>query len=1614
MAAAGHRDAAHGGILTELEGDHLGSDDYCFIRIGEPVPIKPAADDDDDPLFDSEIPPSQPLAVSGGLIFVAHSTGFCVARTRNVIESAKEIKEKGQGSSIKEVSIVDVPLGRVSILALSADDSTLAASIGGDIHFFSVSSLINKEQGASFSCSLNDSSCVKDMRWTKKLENCFVVLSNVGKLYHGARQGPLKHVMDNVDAVEWSMKGNFVAVARKNNLSIFSSKFKQKFSILLSFKSWIGDSDLDCTVKVDSIRWVRSDCIILGCFQLNADGNEENYLVQVITSKDGKITDVSSNPCALSFSDVFGGLVDDIVPFGTGPYMSLCYIDKCQLAITANRKSTDQHIVLFGWSQGEENKEAAVIDILRDTLLPKIDLQGNGDDNIVLGLSLDKFSYDEKVEVKLGSEYKELSPFCILLCLSLDGKLFMFHVASASGASLPSEVTSLLSDEEDDPTVVACPKDILSETSGLAVKGVKQLGLGLLLQDVNKKELNMRDTDIPVKNERPVLVMENDNLQTFKTKGLLKFPVTEQNQDTNAQKSLPSAQQATDLGTTTLKTSHSAVPGLMFRDFSRTESQKLMEGGGGPHSFLGNTLANTSSQSIPTISPKDVDLDIKSSINLGSSSSSSGWSEPSSNGELIFPVASRGGSFRNFPPSTAIFSSGKASHSRAQGPSTGSRITEPLPAIHSSPLSSEQNYTFGKTSKNKINPIKENCRTVSLTRSLNSEPHLSKQLGNSIMDDRLRQIQLLFDDTVQVMAKKFYMEGIVKQASDAQYWDLWNRQSLSSELELKRQRMLKTNQELSNQLIELERHMNTLELNKFGENGGVQMSQKTFTSRYGPSRHIQSLHSLLNTMSTQLATAEQLSECLSKQMAVLSIESPVKKRNVKRELFESIGIPYSGASFRSPDEKSLSRRNQSTALRDFGSDTVRRRRESLDQSWASFEPPRTTVKRILKHEDCEKASIDRSSLLMDKKQVKPQMLEGSIVPYSEYCTTTSTILSPYEKKGIQDRRTKQNSELTPTSLQQFDSPSESLLAFKSPAMKMPLVNSFAVTSSQSSFISSTIISPDNTRGIFNLTAGRSSTGVATVEESDSVLVNESKVAQQANIELHQKPSMPKSLPWQTFPLSEKPNEMSNLNDEDINFVKSIIGCVKQEPSTTGSSFSESGMFQSDTAASKRQPDRTASSFSTPILSTSSLASLPSSLIAPSSLHNPPPPTSSPAISMGRLFTDSKAGTNSSQAFLLSGSSFEVPGKPVSSPISIPSMNLNTESPKSEPEASTAKHDPKTDENPTVEVSSSKPETTNTVKLESSMPTMPTSEPSASLQSGTKLSFSGMASPASNVEVMSKAEQPFATDVLSAVLSTSESVSGGKSEADVVVTQEDEMEEEAPETSQTIELTLESLGDFGIGSAPNPTAAKPNSFGMTFGNAAPTPASSPFTMTVPTGELFRPASFHFQSPQPSQVTSFGVYSGGFSTGTTSQVPAGSVFGQPAQIGAGQQALGSALGAFGQSRQFGFVQPGTTAPSATGLSGGSVSSHSTGGFAVGGFASLASAGGGFSAAASSGVGFSAAAASGVGFPGSGGGGGGGGFGAFSSQQGSGGGGFSAFGSSAGGSGRPPSPMFTQMRK
>lgn len=189
-----------------------------------------------------------------------------------------------------------------------------------------------------------------------------------------------------------------------------------------------------------------------------------------------------------------------------------------------------------------------------------------------------------------------------------------------------------------------------------------------------------------------------------------------------------------------------------------------------------------------------------------------------------------------------------------------------------------------------------------------------------------------------------------------------------------------------------------------------------------------------------------------------------------------------------------------------------------------------------------------------------------------------------------------------------------------------------------------------------------------------------------------------------------------------------------------------------------------------------------------------------------------------------------------------------------------------------------------------------------------------------------------------------------------VSQEDEMEEEAPVTSNV--LNFGALGGFGLGSTPSPSTPKANPFGGSIVAANTSIASPPFSLTATPGELFRPPSLNLPSAQPvqpPQSMSSVAFSGGGSGGFSG-------FGQPAQIGAGQQALGSVLGAFGQSRQLGTGVQGFSFASAGAFNSAGFSAAATGG----GFASLASKGGGFAAAATGG-GFAAAAPGSGGFAG-----------------------------------------------
>ena len=80
-------------LQDEIEGECVNNTDFYFDQINEPLPIKPS---DFDPIFDLQALPSQPFAISElhRLIFVAHSDGFCVSRTNNAIDFAKNQQTK--------------------------------------------------------------------------------------------------------------------------------------------------------------------------------------------------------------------------------------------------------------------------------------------------------------------------------------------------------------------------------------------------------------------------------------------------------------------------------------------------------------------------------------------------------------------------------------------------------------------------------------------------------------------------------------------------------------------------------------------------------------------------------------------------------------------------------------------------------------------------------------------------------------------------------------------------------------------------------------------------------------------------------------------------------------------------------------------------------------------------------------------------------------------------------------------------------------------------------------------------------------------------------------------------------------------------------------------------------------------------------------------------------------------------------------------------------------------------------------------------------------------------------------------------------------------------------
>ncbi|XP_057781176.1 nuclear pore complex protein NUP214 [Salvia miltiorrhiza] len=1724
----------------EIDGDEIGTRNFRFSKIGESVPILQS--DGATSHFDPQSLPSQPLAVSErfGLLFLVHpqGQGFYVARTKDVMASAEAIKDKGPAPSLQELSLVHVAIGTVSILALAADDSLLAATVSSHVHFFAISALLHKDQKPSYSVSLEDSLCIKDVRWARKDAKAYIILSTSGKLYHGSGQGPLTCLMEDVDSVDWNIGDNYIAVAINNVISILSSHFKEKLRFLLSFQSVIGDADAGQVIKVDSIRWIRPDSIAVGCFELNDDGEKENYIVQVITSRGRRLTDASPKPIILSFNTIFMDFRSDAVPTPTGPHLFLSYLDLYGLAFVANR-NLSQKVVLFCWPEDNGKNEAAMVEILDDAWNLYIDSQDDGEENVILGLSVDKASQNENLSFTLGDVEREVSPCCVIICITIDGKISVFHFASAAGAL--SSAGGCASSEEDDASQELMKHELPLISSAGCEESRNIISSTFRSHELRGTEVETSAKGTAVNNLSPSTnleirtreqsTVENMESQRLKVDDPKKVLSTEVNVHSNAEhQSISEVVPSKGFfsGKVVGDVSHQSISNLpSFGSNVELEPLHKMQPSTTTPSTWHLSVSNASGdasevpdkddnsnkgalQSTTSILKNSTDLKEKPSVTFTSFGQTLLSAQGTRNLLPAYPssqlpsgsIFASGKGFQseskkelNAPPSPPLllqssFASGKAFQSEpkkelnaplsppllmpssfASGKVFQSESKEPN-APPSPPLLMQSSFASGKVLQSESRKeLNASPSPTSLTHFMqNASKHfgnveeMTKTLDNllegiegkggfrdasitsqteyvteleegiwalsdkcgmwrGLLNEKLGETQVLLEKTVEVLARKIYMEGLFKQTTDKKYWEFWNRKKLSSELELKQRRILELNQELTNKLIELERHFNSLEFNKFRENEGTQRDRRALQNRQGRSRQIQSLHSVHNTVTAQLSVAEQLSGCLSKQMAALCIESS-GKHDVKKQLFESIGLTYVGDTERFParnrtsiasgsiDAKEQSRRNQSSYPKGSEPKTARRHRDTLDRSWASFDPPKSTVKRALK-EDYEKGSPNRSLLNINKQYLSPR--KKSEVSHSELSNTSGAFLKHYKSK-----------EFT-TSAEQFTDSASSLL-HATPGFQERAIQGSS-TKSPSAWLPPSI---SQTRMSQNLELGASgleddktkSSLPSSTGTKYSFAASESKFLQQSDTSFRPLTSMPEQ--FLTPPFG---------STENLDHLKATLTSMPEQSLT--SPFGSTGNLGHLKAATKDQkntnrvsetlldtkfPATLSSAFSSTNQSEKSLfsksserRSSPNDVLGFSSplSNNYPSPSLVSKASSSTLFPETRFGSEAKKDVSEQQTS-------VSSAVTLPSMlpslidRSNSASVSSsnviKSEPSLAMCGSKTEVQTKVDTIPSNTETGAKMQTSIDLPTNSMSESQNDVGGSSENSF---------VQSVIKAEIPSATVAVSAVALSREGINGSMESAISNSSHEEEMEEEAPETDQTTNITFANLGGFGIGATQNSTTAKANPFGVAALNKDSTPATSPFMMTASSGELFRPASFNFQPSQPLQPTT-GNFSGGFSSGNVGQVSAAAGFGQPANVGAGQQALGSVLGSFGQSRQLGTGIPGSNAGFGRGFtaapSGGGFGSLATGG---GGFAAAATAAGGFAAAAAGG-GFAAAAAGGgfaaaAGSANAGGGfmssatGSGGGFGAFGNQAGSG-----AFGSSGSGTGRPPSQLFTQMRK
>ncbi|CAI9108209.1 OLC1v1007761C2 [Oldenlandia corymbosa var. corymbosa] len=1329
--------------------------------------------------------------------------------------------------------------------------------------------------------------------------------------------------------------------------------------------------------------------------------------------------------------------------------------------------------------------------------LLNIIMKGNGDDNFLLALSVDKVSQNEGIKFVLGEKEAEVTPCCIVLCVTVDGKLSLFHFASAASAA------SSRLDLADADTQVDKHLNVLSEQSrsGIFREVIEPRAVSLTSEDGkssgndnDKPEEQGVSTNQAQKSSVSSQMLKSDN------EGMFSFTNLEENRGT--QESEVAEKLSLKSEYSPFHTSHPEVPGTEARNVGKTIMSAPFEAKLHADS-LSEMVLNDASRSVSKSMQTSSVFGFGGGISVSDSSVRRFLLPGDSDGKSASPayiVPSLQSEKSKLQPAGAISLSPKdmkeTSNQSFRMISQGERAATMAESRSTSPstfdlqVPSREKFVSGKSSMPRLGV--ENFRTSSHLLQSNHEQKQSSQFSNvemlvkqmdeilehiggdggfkdasitfqegsvsaleegiRLLSDRCRtwrgkleaqsrDIEHLLDKTVQVLARKVYMEGIFQQATDNWYSDLWNSHKLNLELELKRQHILEIDHELASQLVQLERHFNTIELNKFGESGALQENQKIVESGFGKPRELRTLQ---DTMLAQLAAAEKLSERLKKQMAALSIECRDSKQNIKREVFETLGLAYDGASYnilckeKAPDTprkdllakfssvtaKDHCWKNLSTTTKNSEPKTVRRRRDSLGQMKSSVIPLKTTVKRALLLED--HGSLE-SRFPTEVKELRPELQLGEEIVHPVHSGPNDVyVRSLFQYEGKASGRTalkkfaQHPSMLSPWTSGPADPGIEVVPARSSPAFVEPPPDT-ASARQNVAWENHTLSGKYTSNLAFGQTSGNDSRHVQQFPKfpSDGPLVAE------RNSAVSPVP-FKNSIENPIFRNEERGTSGATNRKVEPTTIRSERSLAVSPPISLGKVL--------DTETSANHLGEKISSATNRVVQSTASTSFPE----PSGEIKSHSTSSGHSLSISPAILDEKSLQSHSLFSSVSINSFSS-GTPSSGDKgaesqesgSQPLLGVFTSNKDERLVLQTTKttllggETAKAGEASVLQPELSTGSSRFIIASEASTASPATKFP-GSLNSESQLNIESASSPpvsemAPNSMIGRALPSKDDLSASPAAIFTGVSLDGKDATS---VNNEDEMEEEAPESNLTTELSLGDLGGLGFGSSSTLTVTKPNPFGVeTVG-----PVSSQFQMPSPQGGMFRPASFNFQSPlplQPSVASTSTLFSSGFSSGGGNLGHSSGGFGQPAQFG--QQSLGSVLGAFGQSRQLGASPPGNSSAPSSGF-GGSFTGSPSAGF---GFAAATTPGGGFAAAATSGGGFAAAAASGGGFanvanPGGGGGGfagaatagggfaaaatAGGGFGAFSNQF---GGNFSAFGSSSG-AGRPPSDLFTQMRK